>query len=202
MSIPGERRVLTLLSEEPAGRISTRNAGAASFEATLSWRPDDGIPAEHTLCEPVPGARFYSLLQTEDPASVTRRVSCEIRALYAEQLIGALDSALRSVTTHATLTGAILETRAVRLANPIAASKALVEELAQQLWRAGFPVSFGPSWTPAPGAEISVGIQGLEDAFEVFLRAHPTWHTLSSDCLALRPALALREAETVGEVSS
>ena len=202
MSIPGERRVLTLLSEEPAGRISTRNAGAASFEATLSWHPDDGIPAEHTLCEPVPGARFYSLVQTDDPGAVTRQVSCEIRALYAEQLTTALDSALRSVTTHATLTGAVLETRAVRLANPIGPSAALLEELAWQLWRAGFPVSFGPFWTPAPGADISVGIRGLEDAFEAFLQAHPTWHTLSSDSSALRPALALREAETVGEVSS
>jgi hypothetical protein len=200
--IPREHRVLTLLSEEPAGRISTRNAGAVSFEASLSWRPDDGIPAELTLCEPASGARFYFLVQTEDLASVTRQVSCEIRALYAEQLTGALDGALRSVTTHATLTGAVLETHAVRLANPIVSSKALVEELAWQLWRAGFPVSFGPSWTPAPGVDVSVGIQGLEDAFEAFLQAHPTWHTLSSDRLAPRPALALREAETVGEVSS
>ena len=197
-AVPGERHVLALLSEEPAGRISTRNAGAVSFEATLSWRPDDGIPPGLTLCEPESGARFYSLVQTVDPASVTHQISCEIHALYAEQLTGALDGTLRSVTARATLTGAVLETRAVRLANPIAPSKALVEELARQLWRAGFPVSFGPSWSPVPGAEVSVRVRGLEDAFEAFLRAHPTWYTPYSDSYAL----AAREAGSVGEVYS
>jgi hypothetical protein len=171
------RHVLALLSEEPAGRISTSNAGAVTFEAALSWNPDDGIPTEPILGKPTPGARFYSLVQTEDPISATRRVSCEIRALRAERLTGALDDVLCSVTAHAALTEAVLETRAVRLAGPTVASAALVEELARQLWDEGFSVSFGPSWTPAPGADVSVGIEGMESAFGAFLRTHPVWRT-------------------------
>jgi hypothetical protein len=170
----GEGCVLALLPEEPAGKISTRNAGAVSFGATLSWYPGDGVPAGPILGNPVPGARFYSLLQTDD-ASATRRVSCEIRALHAEGLARALDAALRSVTTHATLTEATLETCIVRIANPTAAYAAFVEELARQLWGANLPVSFGTSWTPVPGAEVSVGIRGLEEAFETFLSEHSAW---------------------------
>jgi hypothetical protein len=180
IAAPGKtRRVLALLYGEPAGRISTSNAGAVSFEATLSWNPDDGIPAEPILSKPASGARFYSLVQTGDPVSATRRVSCEIRALHAEQLTGALDGVLRSVATHAALTEAVLETRVVRLASPTVASVALVEELARQLWDEGFSVSFGPSWTPAPDADVSVGVGDLEEAFEAFLRAHPAWRTSS-----------------------
>lgn len=69
----------------------------------------------------------------------------------------------------------MLETRAVRLAEPSVAPAALVEKLARQLWGAGFTVSFGPSWTPIPGADVSVGTRGLEDAFEAFLRERPAW---------------------------
>jgi hypothetical protein len=167
--------VLCLLSEERAGRISTRNAGAISFEATLKWRPDDGIMAGLVLDEPTPGARFYFLAQVEDAVAAILRVSCEVRAFYAEQLTGALDVLLRYVTTHAALSDAILEIRTVRLADPTVTSATLVEALARQLWNAGFPVSFGPSWKPAPEADVSVGTWGLEEAFEAFLLTHPAW---------------------------
>ena len=172
------RRILALLCEEPAGRISTRNAGAVSFEATLFWRPDDGIPAGSVLDGSVSGAKVYSLVQTDDPASTTRQVSCEIRALHAEKLAAALDAALRSVAARAALDEAVLETRAVRLADPTVTPAALVEVLARQLWDAGFPVSFGPSWIPAPDADISVGTRGLEEAFEAFLLTHTVWSPL------------------------
>jgi hypothetical protein len=169
------RRVLGLLSEEPAGRISTRNAGAISFEATLKWQLDDGITAELDLDVPSHGTRFYSLVQVEDAVSAIRRVSCEVRAFYAEQLTGALDVLLRYITTHAALSEAVLETRAVRLADPTVTSATLVEALARQLWDAGLPVSFGPSWKPAPDVDVSVGTRGFEEAFEAFLLARPAW---------------------------
>jgi hypothetical protein len=133
------------------------------------------------LGEPAVDARFYSLTQIDDAASSTRHVSCEVRALRAGQLADALDDALRSVTVHAALTEAVLETRAVRLAEPTVPVVALVEDLARQLWNAGLPVSFGPSWTPAPDADLSVGIRGLEGALEAFLRAHPTWRGVLPD---------------------
>lgn len=170
-----ERRVLALLSEELAGRISTCNAGAVSLRITLEWCPHDGIPVKPILGQLAPGARFYSFDQTDDAELATRRVSCEIRALCAERLTRALDDALRSVAAYAALTEAMLKTHVVRLADPSVASATLVEELSRQLWGAGFPVSFGPSWTPAPGADLSVGVRGLNESFETLLRALPAW---------------------------
>jgi hypothetical protein len=174
-----ERRILALLSEVPAGRVSTRSAGAVSFQATLYWLPEDGIPAGSILGDLAPGARFWHLVQTDDAVSATRRISCEIRALHSERLTASLDETLRSVAAHAALTEAVLETRAVRLTDPSVAPAAVVETLARQLWDAKLPVSFGPSWTPAPGADVSVGVRGLEEAFESFLGGPHGWRTPS-----------------------
>ena len=170
-----EGRVLALLPEEPAGRISTRNAGAISFRATLTRRPDEEKRTGFTLGDPPPGARFYSLVQSGDAASAVQEICCEIRALHIEQLAGALDAVLRSVTTYAALNEAVLETRAVRLADPFVTPTALAEGLARQLSRAGLCASFGSSWTPAPFADASVGTQGLQEDFRSFLRTHPEW---------------------------
>jgi hypothetical protein len=123
----------------------------------------------------MPGAKFCFLVQTDHLESATRKISCEIRALYPEQLSGALDAVLRSVTVHAALTEAVLETRVVRLADPSEAHPALAETLARQLSDRGLPVSFGPSWIPAPGADVSVGIQGSGGVLERFLWSHSGW---------------------------
>ena len=123
----------------------------------------------------MPGAKFCFLVQTDHLESATRKISCEIRALYPEQLNRALDAVLRSVTVHAALTEAVLETRIVRLADPSEAHPALAETLARQLSDRGLPVSFGPSWIPAPGADVSVGIQGSGGVLERFLWSHSGW---------------------------
>ncbi|CAA9421736.1 MAG: hypothetical protein AVDCRST_MAG78-1089 [uncultured Rubrobacteraceae bacterium] len=86
---------------------------------------------------------------------------------------------MRSVTAHAALAEAVLETRVVRLANPLATPAPLVEKLARQLSGAGLHASVGPSWTPAPGADASVGTRGLEGFFEAFLGAHSEWRPAS-----------------------
>lgn len=131
------------------------------------------------LGDPPSGARFYSLARASDAGSGNKEISCEIRALYVEQLTGALDTVLRSVAAHAALTEAVLETRAVRVADPSEAPSPLVETLAQQLSDAGMHPSFGSSWTPVSGADLSVGTRGLEDAFETFMNANPVWRRLS-----------------------
>jgi hypothetical protein len=145
------------------------------FQATLTWRPGEEMPAGPILGVPTPEAKFCSLARTDDASSATCRISCEIRAFYAEELTDALDRTLRSVTAYAGFTEAILETRAVRLADPSVSPSTLVEKLARQLWSANLPVSFGSSWTPLAGADISVGTWAFEDAFETVLRAHPVW---------------------------
>ena len=170
---------MALLSEEPAGRISTRNAGAISFRAILSQHPDGERRMVPFLGDPPPGARFYSLARACDAASGNKEISCEIRALHVEQLTGALDAVLRSVAAHAALTEALLETRAVRLADPSTAPSPLVETLARQLSDVGLRPSFGTSWVPAPGADLSVGTRGLEETIETFVAASTVWRRLS-----------------------
>lgn len=170
---------MVLLPEEPAGRISTRNAGAIYFRAILSQRPDWERRVVPTVGESSPGARFYYLAHASDAGSGYEEISCEIRALHVEQLIGALDGVLRSVVAHAALTEAVLETHAVRLADPSPASSPLMEALARQLSSAGLSPTFGSSWVPTPGADLSVGTRGLEEAFETFVAASPAWQQLS-----------------------
>ena len=97
----------------------------------------------------------------------------------AEELTCALDRTLRSVINYAALTEAVLETRAVRLADPSTAPPQLVEALARQLSDAGLLPSFGPSWTLVSGAHLSVGTRGLEDALETFMASNPVWRRLS-----------------------
>ena len=142
-------------------------------------RPGEEIPSDPILGDPPPGARFYSLSQTSDTVFATRRISCEIRALHDEQLAAAVDAALRSVTAHAALAEAILETSVVRLAGPSSPPAMLVEELARQLSEYGLDASFGSSWTSAADADVSIGVRGVEDDLEAFLRSHPAWRLLS-----------------------
>lgn len=99
--------------------------------------------------------------------------------MYDAQLTAALDTALRSVTSHAALTEAVLETCVVRLASPSETPtplvQELVQELAQRISSTGLCVTYGPSWTPVFGADVSIGTRGLEETFEAFLRASPEW---------------------------
>lgn len=174
---------VALLPEEPAGRVSTVSAGAALFEAVLSPDPDIGLDGDGLLLtipdEPPPGVRVLSTCRTADPASLTQRLSCEVRSPSPSALAFALERLLRSVTARAALANAVLETQAFRLAVPAVYPAQLVESLARDLWDAGFPVSFGPSWTPAPGASVAVGAAGLEGEMEAFLRDHPAWQGAS-----------------------
>ena len=110
---------------------------------------------------------------TEDPQTVTRRLAGEIRAFSPSELASALEAALRSVTAVAALTEAMLEVEAVRSAPPRLASPQAVEELARDLWSAGFPVRFGPSWETAAAADVYVGIGDGE--LKGFLQSHPSW---------------------------
>jgi hypothetical protein len=126
------------------------------------------------------GASFYNLARAFEAGSGNEKISCEIRAFHVEQLTGALDAVLRSVAAHAALTEAVLETRAVRLSDPMVVPSPLVEALARQLSDAGLRTSFGSSWVPISGADLSVGTRGLEDAFETFVVRNPAWRRLSS----------------------
>lgn len=148
------------------------------FSATLAWQSPREVPAGPVLGMLTgfePGALRYSFAETHESHSSARVVAGEIRAFTERELGAALDAALRVVSVSAALSEATLEVRVVRVASPGVAPPLALEELARDLWDAGFAVRFGRSWSAAPGAEISVGIGGAEGAFEDFLRGHPLW---------------------------
>jgi hypothetical protein len=162
---------------EPAGLIATRTAGAARFAATLSWRRPEEMPPQPTLLLPEwPGAGTarISVAETEDPGSAGRRIVGEIRALTQQELGLGLGAILRSVTTAATLTDAVLEVEAVRSVTPKAASPRALQELARDLWEAGFLVRFAASWTPDTRADVCVGVGANRDLGD-FLSTHSSW---------------------------
>jgi hypothetical protein len=165
------RRSVALLPDEPAGAIATRTAGVVKFWATLTWPRSEDMPPGPVLLETLAGC---SLAETEDPEAAARCLAGEIRAFTPSELGSALEAALRSVTTVAALTEAILEVGAVRAVPPRVASPWALERLARDLWGAGFPVRFGRSWTPSPGADVCVGVSG-DGGLKEFLRTHPSW---------------------------
>jgi hypothetical protein len=163
---------VALLPDEPAGTIATRTAGAIEFEATLTWRCREDVPHKPVLSEVLhDGAARCSIAETGGPE--TRCLVGEIRAFSPPELGSALEAVLRSVTAVAGLTEAMLEVGAVRTVPPRVASPRALEELACDLWSAGFRVRFGPSWAPAPEADVHVGSD--DGGLQEFLRSHPSW---------------------------
>jgi len=169
---PRRRRIVALLPGEPAGTITTRAAGAIGFEATLAWRHPEEVPSEPVLPE-LCGAARCSIVETEGPEEATRFLVGEIRAFSPAELGAALEAVLRRVMAVAGLTEAMLELGAVRSVPPRVASPRALEELAYDLWSAGFPVRFGASWAPAPEADVFVG--SGDGGLRGFLRSHPSW---------------------------
>jgi hypothetical protein len=159
------------LPEEPAGTIATRTAGAIEFQATLAWRCLEDVPHKPVLPELVLGAARCHVAETGGPK--TRCIVGEIRSFSPPELGSALEAVLRSLTAVAGLTEAKLEVGAVRTVPPRVASARALEKLACDLWSAGFAVRFGPSWAPAPEADVYAGCGSGE--LQAFLRSHPSW---------------------------
>jgi hypothetical protein len=129
------------------------------------------VPPESIYVEFSEAARC-AIAVTDDPEATTRRLAGQIMAFTTAELASALEAALRTVTMVASFTDALLEVGAVRTLPPTVASPRALEELARDLWGAGFRVRFGSSWTPAPDADVCVG---TGDDLQEFLRAHPLW---------------------------
>ena len=121
-----------------------------------------------------PGPARFTLSESEDPDAATRRLYGEVRALSQRELGAGLEALLRALTTFATLTEATLEVGTVRNLPPRVASRRVLEVLARDLWAAGFPVRFAPSWTPAPEADAYLGVGGDEGLAE-FVLSHGSW---------------------------
>ncbi len=159
---------------DPAGTVATRSAGLVEFSARLSWRGAEDLPQGPTLPF-VPDSARCSVVETEDPGESRREILGEILALSEADLGSALETMLRSLTTAATLSEAVLETRVARVTPVRAAPAATLQALALDLRDAGFPVRFAPTWTPLADAGIGLGATGAEEELKSFLRTHPSW---------------------------
>ncbi|CAN5698529.1 hypothetical protein BH24ACT22_BH24ACT22_10150 [soil metagenome] len=118
--------------------------------------------------------RIIDSLGTDE---TSRLVTGELLALSEQDLTATLDLLLRTLTSEATLTDAVLETSAVRITSPHAAQSSLVCEMARELWDAGFRVTFGPSWEPVTDADLALGVAGDNDALKGFVRNCESWDT-------------------------
>ncbi len=169
------RRVLILPTEEPAGTVATLTAGMAELEATLLWDRAEDAPQNPTLPTYSSGTVRSSFIESDEPGAARREIHGEILALTRRDLGLALETVLQSLTGAAALSDALLEARVVRVLPPRATPSRTVQELAVDLWDAGFAVRFGPSWTPAPDGTLAVGFRGAEAELRRFLGTHSSW---------------------------
>lgn len=142
------------------------------MEAALYVRPGENL-SPPILPGPSPRVRYHAIRRDGDREA--HRLSCEIRAVRGADLAAAVDDLLRALSAHAALAGAVLQTRVVRLCEPLVPDVLLVGRTARDLRSAGIRVSFAPSWTPASGASVCVGASGREREIERIFREHPAW---------------------------
>lgn len=168
-------RTLVLPTGEPAGTVATSTAGAIEFGATLLWdRAEDEVP-ESTPLPALPESVRRSIVEIDASGEARREVLGQILALTRRDLRLALEAVLRSLTVAAALSGAVLETRVVRVAQPRVAPSRVVQALALDLREAGFAVRFSPSWTPASVRGVAVGFGGAEAELKRFFEKHQSW---------------------------
>ena len=171
--LPETGRAGVLVTGDPAGTLATRTAGLVDFWATLEW---DEAPPNPPSCLPASGTFFrHDLEETLDPTGKTLQISGAIRSMTEAGLGAGLGLVMRSVGNAAALSGAVLEMRSFREYAPRPAPPGPLQALALDLWRAGFPVRFAPSWTPADTRPLSLGGGGEEGALREFLRTSPLW---------------------------
>lgn len=123
----------------------------------------------------LPETARCSVVETDDPGESRREILGEILALSEADLGSALEAVLRSLTTAAALSEAVLETRVARVTSVRATPAATLQALALDLREAGFPVRFAPSWTPVADGGVCLGTEGAEQELKSYLRTHPSW---------------------------
>ncbi|MGB3635826.1 MAG: hypothetical protein WA982_17450 [Rubrobacteraceae bacterium] len=142
----------------------------------MNWQSQDDVPKDNLL------PKFSESVRTritDSPGTdeTSRSIAGELIALSEQELKAALDLLLRTLTSAAALTDAVLETSAVRLTSPRSTQSSLVCEMARELWDAGFRVTFGHSWEPVTDADLALGAAGDNDALKEFVLNSESWET-------------------------
>ena len=162
------------LTGQPAGTVATRAAGLVDFRAVLEWDAADHRPA--TSCLPAPGDFFrHDLVETLSPCGTRLEVRGGIMALTERGLAGAVERVMRGVSDAAAVSGAVIEMRVVRESAPRGFRPDLVQALAVDLWRAGFPARLAPCWDAVGAEGLALGTRGGDEGVREFLRNHPVW---------------------------
>jgi hypothetical protein len=172
--LPVARCIAVALTGQPAGTVATRVAGLVNFRAVLEWDAVGGSPAS---CLPAPGD-FYRQDLTEmlSPCGTRLEVRGGIRALTERGLAGAVERVMRRVSDAAAVSGAVLEMRVIRGTPPRGLQPDLVQALATDLWRAGFPVRLAPCWDAVGPEGLALGARGEDEGLREFLRDHSVWN--------------------------
>ena len=171
--LPVARLFAVALTGQLAGTVATRAAGLADFHAILEWDAAGQRPAS---CLPGPGDFFrHDLAETHSPCGTRLEVRGGIMALTERGLAGAVERVMRSVSDAAAVSGAVLEMRVLREAPPRGFRPDLVQALAVDLWRAGFPVRLAPLWDAVGAEGLALGSRGEDEGLREFLRDHPLW---------------------------
>jgi hypothetical protein len=143
------------------------------FHAVLEW---DAAGQSPPTCLPTPDDSFrQDLAETVSPCGRRLEVRGGIRALTERGLAGAVERVMRGVSDAAAVSGAVLEMRVVRESAPRSFRPDLVQALAVDLWRAGFPVRLAPCWDAVSAEGLALGARGGDEDVREFLRDHPVW---------------------------
>lgn len=153
----------------------TYAAGAIELWASLAWERPAEVPSKNLL-PMVSGAVKPLLAESPGTDEAMRFVAGEIRGFDPRSTAQALDDVLRTLTSKAALSEAVLETRVLRQAPPWVARGTLVGEVSCRLWDAGFSVTFGRSWEPVADADLAIGVGGSAELEELF-KERFSWET-------------------------
>lgn len=172
---------VALIPGHPAGTILTRAAGTSRVEATLAGKEpliiEDHI-IQQVIFDDIGGGARGSFSQREGEGG-SLMVEGEIMALDRGCMGRAVEAVMRRVSEAAALLDAALEMRAVREAEPEAASEEMVYSLGRDLSEAGFPVYTGVLWSPSPGGDVWLGEDGeYAEALRDFIEARPAWRAV------------------------
>ena len=139
----------------------------------LEWDAARHRPAS---CLPTPEDSFrQDLAETLSPCGTRLEVRGGIMALTERGLAGAVERVMRTVSDAAAVSGAVLEMRVMRGASPRGFRPDLVQALAMDLWRVGFPVRLAPCWDVVGAEGLALGARGGDEEVREFLRDHPVW---------------------------
>lgn len=122
------------------------------------------------------GARVRSSRREGESGELV--IEGEVMAFDRGRMGRAVEAVMRWMSEEAAILDAVLEMRALRVAEPKSADEEAVSKLRRELSGAGFPVCTDLLWQPSPGGDVWLGADGKHaDALRDFIEAHSEWES-------------------------